>query len=124
MPANILVVEDDPDISKAISFILRKLGHKVQVAFDGPHGLEAAMQKQADLVILDLFLPGIAGEEICKAIREHDDEKLQKTPIIMLTAKTMDADRIVGKVIGANCYITKPFDMDFLLSQVQRLTAA
>ena len=119
---NILVVEDDPDISRSVTFRLRKQGYQVGIANDGETGLRSVLELVPDLVILDLFLPGIPGEEICKAIREHDDEGIQKIPIIMLTAKSQEVDRIVGRVIGANVYMTKPFVMDDLLVEIEKLT--
>ncbi len=117
----ILLVEDDPEISKAVSFRLRKNGYQVTVADDGEKGLAYILENLPKLVVLDLFLPGISGEEVCKAVREHDDEVVQKIPIIMLTAKSMISDRIVGKVIGANVYMTKPFEMETLLAEIQKL---
>ena len=116
---NVLLIEDDPDISKSVAFNLENQGYKVHVAHEGNTGLKAALENIPDIVILDLLLPGISGEEICKAIRESDDSTVQKIPIIMLTAKTMIADRIVGRVIGANSYMTKPFSMDELLREIE-----
>ena len=72
-------------------------------------------------VILDLRLPAMSGEEVCKAIREDHDKSFARTPIIMLTGKSADADRVIGKVIGANCYLTKPFQTDELVEQVHKL---
>lgn len=118
---SILVVEDDPDISKALGFQMRRKGFRVLVAEDGETGLKMAVENIPAVVILDLYLPRISGEEVCKAIREHDDARIQKIPIIMLTAKNMIADRIIGKVIGANCYMTKPFSMESLLEEINRL---
>ena len=119
---NILLVEDDPDISKSVAFCLRKQGYEVQVVEDGKNGLAAALQNIPHLLILDLMLPLLSGEEICKAIREHDDERIQKIPIIMLTAKSSEVDAIVGRVIGANDYMTKPFSMEELIEKIERFS--
>ena len=118
---NILLVEDDPDISKSVAFRLQKQGYEVQVAEDGKNGLAAALENIPHLLILDLMLPRVSGEEICKAIREHDDEQIQKIPIIMLTAKSSEVDAIVGRVIGANYYLTKPFSMEELLEKIEKI---
>lgn len=115
---NILLVEDDPDISNSVAFRLRKQGYVVRVEKDGKSGLDAALQNVPNLLILDLMLPHISGEEICKAVREHEDEQIQKIPIIMLTAKSSEVDAIVGRVIGANYYMAKPFSMEDLLEKI------
>lgn len=117
----ILLVEDDPDVWKAIAYCLRKQNYEVLVANDGGNALQLA-QSAPSLIILDLQLPDISGEEICKTIREGSNEEIQNIPIIMLTAKTRIADRIVGKVIGANTYMTKPFSMEDLSGEIERLT--
>ena len=116
----ILLVEDDPDISKAIQFRLEKEGYQVIFSQDGRRGLTQILSTLPHVVILDLMLPNLSGEEICKAVREHDDEKINKIPIIMLTAKNSDADGIVGRVIGANYYMTKPFSMEALLEKIKQ----
>ena len=77
-------------------------------------------QIRPDLIILDLMLPHLPGGEVCKAVREDDDEEIAKIPIIMLTANASDVDRIVGKVIGANYYMTKPFDFSDVLENIQQ----
>lgn len=115
----VLVIEDDKDVRKVVSFRLRKLGLDVLTATNGEHGLRECRKENPDLIILDLYLPILSGEEICKIIREGDCESLGKIPIIMLTGKNSEADRIVGKSIGANFYLTKPFDPDELLRDVQ-----
>ncbi|HTL48679.1 MAG TPA: response regulator [Verrucomicrobiae bacterium] len=121
---HILMIEDDPDISRAVAFSIRKEGHTVEVINDGQAGLNAVLAKAPDLLILDLMLPNVPGEEICKSIRENDDERIQRIPIIMLTAKGSEVDGIVGRVIGANSYIAKPFVMQDLLREIDRLTPA
>ena len=100
-----------------------KKGYEVGVVEDGKNGLAAALENVPHLLILDLMLPLISGEEVCKALREHDDEKIQKIPIIMLTAKSSEADAIVGRIIGANYYMTKPFSMEDLVAKIEKMTA-
>lgn len=119
--SHIFVVEDNSDISRAVSFRLRKEGYQVSTFQDGQIALTSVLKEIPDLLILDLMLPGLPGEEVCKTIREHEDAKIQKIPIIMLTAKNSQADGIVGRVIGANFYMTKPFSMDSLLVQIAKL---
>jgi DNA-binding response OmpR family regulator len=118
----ILLVEDDADIARSVAFRLRKQDYDVETVNDGKTALQIALQSIPDLVILDLMLPSLSGEEICKGIREHDDETIQKIPIIMLTAKSTEADGIVGRVIGANYYMAKPFYMEDLLREIEKLT--
>ena len=117
----ILVIDDEEDILSLVTHRLMNWGYLVTAASDGERGLEAARQFSPDLVILDLMLPKLSGEEVCKAIREDKNKKFAGTPIIMLTAKTSDTDRVIGKVVGANEYITKPFDSDFLLSKINQI---
>ena len=119
----ILIIEDEEGVSKSIALRLKKSGPEVCVAKDGEEGLKAARRESPDLVILDLMLPKLSGEEVCKAIREDEDEKFASTPILMLTAKTSAADRIIGKMIGANDYVVKPFDPDSLLEKIRKLLA-
>ncbi len=118
----ILIIDDDPALLKFLSVRLRNNGFQVRTAYDGRKGLTEVHEKRPDLIILDLHLPSMPGEEICKAIRENEDKELSKIPIIMLTGKTSDADRVIGKVIGANSYIPKPFKADELLNEIRRLT--
>ncbi|MDD5216486.1 MAG: response regulator [Candidatus Omnitrophica bacterium] len=117
----ILIIEDELDITKLLSFRLRKIGFEVLTAHDGEAGLREAREKRPDLIILDLMLPELSGEEVCKAIRECDDEIFSQTPIIMVTAKIGEVDRIIGKVIGANSYITKPFDIEKLVEEIHKI---
>ncbi len=112
----ILVVEDEPKISEAIDAYLRKNGYKTLLAYDGREALGLFENHQPDLVILDLMLPYISGEEICKEIR-----KQSKTPIIMLTAKSSEDNKIAGLNMGADDYITKPFSPRELVARVNSL---
>ncbi len=117
----ILIVEDDQNTLKFLSFRLKLLNFDVIQALDGEEGLKDARHKTPDLIILDLGLPKISGEEVCKAIREDANKTFASTPIIMLTAKNSDVDRVIGKVIGANSYIAKPFEAGQLLKEIHKL---
>src|SRR5438552_2934513 len=108
----VLIVEDDLATSKFLGVRLRSLNFEVLVAYDGETGLKEAKLHAPDLIILDLKLPKMVGEEVCKAIREDRDKKFALTPIIMLSGKNSDVDRVVGMVIGASCYVTKPFRIE------------
>ena len=119
----ILIVEDDPGLQKILGLRLKKSGYEAVAVPDGPEGLKEARRAAPDLIILDLILPGLSGEEVCKAIREDEDEKFSRIPIIMLTAKSSDVDRIIGKMIGANDYVVKPFDPDSLLEKIRKVLA-
>lgn len=119
----ILVIEDDADVRRLLDMRLTNSGYSVITAENGREGLRKALATLPDLIILDLWLPDLAGEEVCKAIREHRDKIASAIPIIMLTAKRSEADRIVGIVIGANVYMQKPFDPDQLMEHVRRYAA-
>lgn len=123
MKKRILVIEDEVDIANPIKYALEKDGYDVSLAATGEDGLEKLRRINHNLIVLDLMLPGISGEEVCRRIRK--DGKKDGTPInipiIMLTAKDTDADKIIGKVIGADWYITKPFNMEDLLSKIRLL---
>lgn len=115
----ILIVEDDKDILRTLQIRLEMDGFEVITAADGYEGIFKARTSGANLLILDLKLPGLPGEEICKELRK--EEKYKDLPIIMLTAKDKDADRVIGKVIGADYYMGKPFEMDELLKNIYSL---
>jgi DNA-binding response OmpR family regulator len=115
----ILIIEDAPDINRTLCLRLRMEGFEAVAAHEGYEGFYKAVAQRPDLIILDLKLPGLPGEEICKELRK--DERYASLPIIMLTAKDTDADKLIGKVIGANLYISKPFDMDGLLKKISFL---
>jgi DNA-binding response OmpR family regulator len=117
----ILIIEDDEDISTLLANRLRKEGYVVEFACDGEKGLNRIEELRPDLIILDLMLPSVPGEVICKEVRSNKDPQISKVPVIMLTAKGSTADKFIGKGIGANLYVTKPFDAAVLLSEVRRL---
>ena len=110
----ILVVEDEPTVAEVVDRYLRRDGYNVCVAHDGARGIEEYDRFQPDLVVLDLMLPGLDGMEVCKRIRSH-----ATTPIIMLTARGDEVDRLVGLEIGADDYITKPFSPRELAARVK-----
>lgn len=118
----ILIIEDDKDINRTLELRLEMEGFQVITAFDGYEGVYKAKNSHEDLVILDLMLPGLQGEEICKELRR--EKKYETVSIIMLTAKDSDADKVFGKVIGADCYMSKPFDMNDLLKNIHSLLKA
>ena len=113
----ILVIEDDTDIGELLAIHLRDLGCAVELVVDGGTGLERATAGEHDLIILDLGLPGVDGTEICQRIRMDSCY----TPILILTARSSDLDRIVGLEMGADDYLTKPFNILELLARVKAL---
>ncbi len=117
----ILIIEDEYSASKFLSMRLINLGFKVSAAFDGMTGLKEASETIPDLIILDLMLPKLPGEEVCKTLRESFDEKLVKIPIIMLTGKDSLVDKVLGKVIGADAYLTKPYDFSDLFEVIKKI---
>lgn len=117
----ILIIDDEPDLVKVVELRFQRFGYQTLSASDGQEGLRLAIEIHPALIILDLILPKLAGEEVCRAIREDQDKMFSQTPILMLTAKTDDADRVIGKVLGANDYFTKPFESEVILSRVKEL---
>jgi len=115
----ILVIDDSEDISRLIQIRLERENYHVVLAYDGIEGLKIIEALNPDLVILDLTLPGLSWQEVCKAVREGKDMKIRHTPIIMLTGKRSDVDKVIGMVIGANHYMTKPFELDELLKKIK-----
>jgi len=110
----VLVVEDEDSFSDALSFMLRKEGYEVFIASDGNMALTEFDKHGPDLVLLDLMLPGISGTEVCKTIRGKSS-----VPIIMLTAKDGEVDKVVGLELGADDYVTKPFSSRELLARIR-----
>jgi len=110
----ILVVEDEESFSDALSYMLRKEGFEVAVSGNGPDGIEEFDRTGADLVLLDLMLPGLSGLEVCRQLRQRSD-----VPVIMLTAKDAEVDKVVGLEIGADDYVTKPFSARELVARIR-----
>jgi len=112
-----LVVEDNQDIANLVSMHLQDLGAEVKIASDGNSGLSLAQKNRFDLIILDLMLPGIDGLEICRRLRGTDND----TPILMLTAKGAELDRVVGLEMGADDYLPKPFSVRELVARAKAI---
>lgn len=117
MPAHILVAEDQTDIRDLLVMNLRQAGHEVTAVADGVAALASQNEQASDLLILDLMLPGMDGLEVCKALRARG----RSTPILMLTAKSTELDRVLGLELGADDYLTKPFSLAELLARVKAL---
>jgi two-component system phosphate regulon response regulator PhoB len=113
----ILIIEDENDLAELVAFNLEKEGYRPLIAPDGPSGLEAARHNSPDLILLDLMLPGMSGMEICKVLKSND--KTVRIPVIMLTAKGEEIDRVVGFEVGADDYVIKPFSPRELLLRVK-----
>lgn len=116
MPKKILVIDDEPMIVESVSYNLKQEGYDVMTATDGETGLKLAETGNFDLILLDLMLPGMDGMEICRTIR-----KTSEIPIIMLTAKEGEIDRVLGLELGADDYVIKPFSMRELMARVKRV---
>jgi two-component system response regulator RegX3 len=110
----VLVVEDEESFSDALSYMLRREGYEVEVAENGPDALTAFDRSGADLVLLDLMLPGLSGTEVCREIRNRS-----KVPIIMVTARDTEVDKVVGLELGADDYVTKPYSSRELIARVR-----
>jgi two-component system, OmpR family, response regulator RegX3 len=114
--ALVLVVEDEESFSDALSYMLRKEGFEVAVCPTGPDALAAFDRDGADLVLLDLMLPGPSGTEVCRSLRERSD-----VPVIMMSAKDTEVDKAVGLEMGADDYVTKPFSWPELAARIQAM---
>jgi len=112
----VLVVDDEAALRDALGYALRQEGFEVELREDGDSGLAAALEDEVDLVILDLMLPGLTGTEVCRRLREES-----AVPIIMLTAKGSEVDRVLGLEIGADDYVTKPFSMAEVIGRVRAI---
>lgn len=113
----ILLIEDDPDDALLFRHALPE-GCDLMVAEDGEEGLNTALEARPHIIFLDLRLPKMCGEDVCKAIRGHDDPAIASIPIVMFTSKSGDADRVIGHVIGANGYLTKPCSPNTILKEL------
>jgi two-component system, OmpR family, alkaline phosphatase synthesis response regulator PhoP len=116
-PKKILVVDDEPDLVETVRYPLEMEGYQVLVAYNGEDGLNQARKDGPDLIILDLMLPKLDGYKVCRLLKF--DERYKHIPILMLTAKTQEKDKLLGKETGADEYMTKPFDIDKLLEKVK-----
>jgi DNA-binding response OmpR family regulator len=117
MDRKILVIEDDPDIARLIAMHVGDIGCRAEIAATGTAGLAAVRNKSFDLVVLDLMLPGVDGLTICREIRAGS----ATVPVLMLTAKSSELDRVLGLEIGADDYLTKPFSIPELMARIKAL---
>lgn len=115
--ANILIIEDEKDIVRMLEYNFKKEGFKTFVARDGESGLASAKRETPSLVILDLMLPGMDGLEVCKALKA--EKRTAGIPIIMVTAKSQEADKVLGLELGADDYVTKPFSPRELIARAR-----
>jgi DNA-binding response OmpR family regulator len=111
-----LVVEDEPVLLETLEYNLTRQGYEVCTAADGPAALEVAREEQPDLIVLDVMLPGMDGFEVCRTLRPE-----MSVPILMLTARDEEIDKVVGLEVGADDYMTKPFSMRELMARVKAL---
>ncbi|HUL30254.1 MAG TPA: response regulator [Thermodesulfobacteriota bacterium] len=116
-PKKILVVDDEVDLVETVRFPLEMEGYHVLVSYNGEDALNQARKENPDLILLDLMLPKLDGYKVCRLLKF--DERYKHIPILMLTAKIQEKDKVLGMETGANEYITKPFDMDLLLQKVK-----
>ncbi len=116
MLEKILIVEDEIALQETLAYNLKKQGYEVEVASSGPAGLQAALTLHPDLIILDVMLPGMDGFEVCRILRQE-----LNTPVMMLTARDDEIDRVVGLEVGADDYLIKPFSMRELLARVKAM---
>ena len=115
--SRLLIIEDEPAILRGLADQFRREGYEVETASDGDTGYAAIREHPPDLVLLDLMLPGLSGYEICRKLPEQGNQ----TPVLMLTARGEEADRVLGLDIGADDYVTKPFSLRELLARVRAL---
>lgn len=113
----ILVVDDEADLVETVRFVLELQGFNVLVSYNGEDALNQARKESPDLILLDIMLPKLDGYKVCRLLKF--DERYKHIPILMLTAKTQDKDKIIGRETGADEYITKPFEMDELIEKVK-----
>jgi len=118
-PTRVLVAEDDANVADVVGRYLTREGFDVEVIGDGAVALDRALAEPPDLVVLDLMLPGMDGLEVCRQLRRQD--RFASIPVLMLTARSEEADRVVGLEIGADDYVTKPFSMRELIARVRAL---
>lgn len=116
MPQKILIVEDEKLLVETLTFNLRKAGYEVVAAYDGEEALTKARREHPDLIILDLMLPYVSGLDVCRILRRES-----AVPILMLTAKGAEIDKVVGLDLGADDYVVKPFGMSELIARVRAL---
>ena len=114
---NILIVDDEQDIVESLKFVLEAAGYNCYTAFDGEEGLRLAKEIIPDLIILDVMMPKINGYKISRLLKY--DNKYKDIPILMITARSQEEDKIIGEETGADEYITKPFNVDYVVEKVK-----
>jgi DNA-binding response OmpR family regulator len=119
MPKRILIVDDEEDIVSALSIRMKAKGYDVIAAYDGMSGLSKAREENPDLILLDIMLPKLDGYKICRILKF--DEKFRRIPIIMITAKGADTSKKMGEEVGADAYVTKPFNPEELMGTIEQL---
>jgi two-component system phosphate regulon response regulator PhoB len=117
--AKVLVIEDEHDLQQVLAYNLKQAGHEPLAAERGQDGLRLAREQHPDLVLLDIMLPDVPGTEVCKSLKE--DAATRRIPVVMLTAKGEEIDRVVGFELGADDYIVKPFSVRELLLRIQAI---
>jgi two-component system phosphate regulon response regulator PhoB len=115
----VLIVDDDPDIQRLVSYNLSQAGFQVMAASSGRTALDTVQKHPPDLIILDLMLPDVDGMEVCRILRQRDDSR--RTPIVMLTARSEEVDRVVGFELGADDYVMKPFSPRELVLRIKSI---
>lgn len=113
----ILIVDDEPDIVETVQFLMQSEGFETITAMDGEEALKKAKEENPDLMILDVMLPKINGYKVCRLLKF--DNKYKHIPILMLTARSQEEDKIIGEETGADEYITKPFNIDELVDKIR-----
>lgn len=119
MVKKILVVDDEQDLLTTVSFRLEANGYQVITANDGQEGIDKVHREKPDLIILDLMLPKIDGYKVCRMLKF--DQKYKHIPIILFTARAQESDKTLGLEVGADAYITKPFDSQALMDKIEEL---
>ncbi|MBX3130396.1 MAG: response regulator transcription factor [Polyangiaceae bacterium] len=117
--AAILVIEDESDIQEVLEYNLKQAGHDVTTVASGQEGLRLARDRSPDLVLLDLMLPDVSGTDVCRALKE--DSRTRAMPVVILTARDDEIDRVVGFELGADDYVTKPFSVRELILRIRAI---
>jgi len=115
----ILLVDDEKDLSEIVKFRLESQGYDVICAYDGQEALDKARDEKPDLIIMDLMLPKLDGYKVCRMLKF--DKKYNKIPVIIFTARSQESDKEAGKDVGADAYITKPFEPEALIAEIKKL---
>ncbi len=117
--ARVLVVDDEPDLIRILEFGLKAAGYDVDIASDGQDGLKKAREMRPDIILLDLMLPKLDGYKVCRLLKF--DERYRHIPIIILSARTQEGDQTLAKEMGANLFITKPYEFGEILGHIEAL---